>query len=557
VYDAVERDAPPLFAQLPQAPGRGGFGKYRFIGELGRGTTSVVNLAVVEPALGDAAPMVAVKELRTELREDAAMVAAFLEEGRLAARLDHPNLVRTFEVGRYGFRCFQAMEFIEGAPLSEVIKRARREGAPMPLAVLVRVLTEVLEALEHAHSLCDANGQPLGLVHRDVGLHSVMVTGEGVVKLLGFGGARPPAGRVPASEGKREDAYPAPECLYGLPVDRRADVFAVGVMLWQGILTRRAPETTWHTLSGPESVRADIDPKLFAIVERAMSSDPLARYPTARVMREELESYARASRLALPDLEAIAEFVSPLLETTRAQRAIAEAELLRFLPDSLAPTEASTPSTGPVTLPERGAAAVAGPAGLNPPAPTSSPLRRFALAAALGAIAGVGWVLAPSEKPAAPIGAAAPGELPARATAVAADPAGAIAPPGTAAGDPRQDIRTETLTAPPSEPRQVPDALTTPPPAPRPRAAGGKALAASGAAATTPADDAPDFDTLAAPAKAAASAKAATLPAAPSPQAPEAHDTPAVPKRSPGLSAIETPAAKPARDIIKQDPYLQ
>jgi hypothetical protein len=305
----MERDdsPPPV-----QRSGRGGgFGRYRFIAEIGRGGSAVVHLAVDQEP-GESGRLVAIKELRTELRDDDDAVATFLERARTAARLNHPSLVQTLEVGRFGFRCFHAMEYVDGPTLNEVVQRARRQGLPMPLPMLLRVLTEVLAALEYAHSLVDFDGTPLGLVHRDVGLHNVVVTYGGAVKILDFGTLKVHGGKTSAGEGHggREDAYPAPECLYGLPVDRRADVFAVGVMLWQGIVTTGAAQSKSHQLAGPDSARADIDPGLFAIVERAMTADPAGRYPTALAMRTELESHAKRARLALPDTRALAAFVA-------------------------------------------------------------------------------------------------------------------------------------------------------------------------------------------------------------------------------------------------------
>ena len=559
----VERDVSPPSVE---GPGRaGGFGKYDFVAELARGGSAVVHLAIDRDRSGSVR-LVAVKELRAELRDDADAVAAFMDGSRVAARLSHPNVVQTFDVGRYGFRCFHAMEYLDGPPLGEVVQRARRQGRPMPVPVLLRVLTDVLAGLEYAHSLADVDGKPLGLVHRDVGLHNVILPSGGVVKIVDFGGSRGRGGKSAAGDvrGPRQDAYPAPECLYGLPADRRADVFSVGVMLWQGILTSRSADSKFHTLAGPESVRADVDPKLFAIVERAMNADPSARYPTALAMRTELEGYAARSKLALPEPRVLAEFVVPLFAkkrpdvqalidthlhdphgrgngapSTRTLRRLAAPPATprsgatgsaRHAPDSLAPTE--TAAHNARSFAPESAQITAQPAVAEAPplaaAATGGEVGRFALAAACGALAAVASIVwssrsvppqAASESIAQPV--------PQPAVAVVAEE-----PPATPVAD-----------SPPPDVGEV-AAVDTERPARAPsRKASPTRVAAAVSAVTSPARSTP--------------APPAFAPSAPTPASrPVIADTPA-PVASAPLSAIDAPTVKPTRDIFKQDPYLQ
>jgi len=562
---AVDPDDSALLAR-PAGRG-GGFGRYHFIAELARGGTAVVHLAV-EQEQDDPRRVVAVKELRTELFDDDAAVTAFLDGSRIAARLDHPNLVQTFEVGRYGFRRFQAMEYVDGPHLSDIIQHARRQGGPMPLPMLLRVLTDVLAALHYAHALADVDGTPLGLVHRDLGFHNVMMTHGGVVKILDFGGARAPAGKATGSPpGRREDAYPAPECLYGLPVDLRADLFGVGVMLWQGIVMRRSANTKWHSLSGPDSIRADVDPKLFAIVERATNADPSARYPSALAMRDELESYAKRSSLALPDTPDLAAFVSPLFAKKREQQqAIIDAQLRTLhssgrgtpstaapprpattptaprvtanawsVPDSLAPTAAATPHAPPVAGPEI-ARVRSGSAAMDLPAAraqgTGGTVRRFAFAGVCGAMVGVAAVMLSSRDDPAP-------------------PSASMAPPPVrwvAAVAPEQPTAPEPSAADPEPAEQVATSRTVP------RATPGSARVAALAAKASPTPPRPTpVEAPAPPAPVEAPAPLTPVEARPASPATAPETTAA----STPLSAIDAPAVKPARDIIKRDPYLQ
>jgi serine/threonine protein kinase len=314
-------------------------GKYRLIAELARGGMGVVHLAVVQGVAGFTKLLV-VKELRKEFLDDDAFVSMFFEEARLAARLNHPNIVQTIEVGSEGSRRFLAMEYLEGQSLQRIIRRARRLGEPVSVGAQLRVLVEVLSALEYAHSLTGIDGAPLGLVHRDVSPHNVLVTYEGHIKLVDFGIAKT-LDAVHETRGgvlKGKTTYMAPEQAACEPVDRRADVFAVGLMLWEAVVGRRPWEGHGDVailrslLSGTvpqiEDARPDVDPDLAAIVRRATSVDVEARYPTALAMRDDLESYIAAHKIAPTTARELAALVSQLFADDRQSlQALIDAQL--------------------------------------------------------------------------------------------------------------------------------------------------------------------------------------------------------------------------------------
>ena len=303
-------------------------GKYRLIAELARGGMGVVHLAVVQGVAGFTKLLV-VKELRREFLHDEAFVSMFFEEARLAARLNHPNIVQTIEVGSEGNRRFLAMEYLEGQSLQRILRRARRVGEPLSVGAQLRVLVEVLSALEYAHSLTGLDGAPLGLVHRDVSPHNVQVTYEGHIKLVDFGIAKT-LDAVHETRGgvlKGKTTYMAPEQAACEPVDRRADIFAVGLMLWEAVVGRRPWEGQGDVailrslLSGTvprmEDARRDIDQDLAAIVRRATSVNVEARYPTALAMRDDLESYIAAHAIAPTTTRDLATLVSQLFADDR------------------------------------------------------------------------------------------------------------------------------------------------------------------------------------------------------------------------------------------------
>ena len=156
-----------------------GDGKYRRLAVIGHGGMADVHLAVARgPA--DFAKLVVLKELRPGLAQDPELRAMFQQEARVAARMAHPNVVHTYEVGSVEGRPFIAMEFLDGQPLQRICRRVRRDtGAGLPLALSLRVLQDLLAGLHHAHELCDYDGRPLGLVHRDVTPSNLLVGAAG------------------------------------------------------------------------------------------------------------------------------------------------------------------------------------------------------------------------------------------------------------------------------------------------------------------------------------------------------------------------------------------
>ncbi len=346
-------------------------GKYRLIAELARGGMGLVHLAVVQGVAGFTKLLV-VKELRREFLDDEAFVSMFFEEARLAARLNHPNIVQTIEVGSEGRRRFLAMEYLEGQSFQRILRRARRLGEPMPLGAQLRVLVEVLSALEYAHSLTALDGTPLGLVHRDVSPHNVLVTYEGHVKLVDFGIAKT-GDAINETRGgvlKGKTTYMAPEQAACEPVDRRADVFAVGLMLWEAAVGRRPWEGHGDVailrslFSGIipqlEDACSDVDQDLAAIVRRATSASVQGRYPTALAMRDDLESYMAAHESGPAGPRDLATLVSHLFADDR-QNLQAQIDAQLRLLDEVDPEPSS--GVSPSVLPSVPSLCVETPAG--------------------------------------------------------------------------------------------------------------------------------------------------------------------------------------------------
>jgi serine/threonine-protein kinase len=281
--------------------GANSLGKYRLIAELGHGGMAEVFLAVVRGPAGFN-KLVVIKQIRPQLAEDPEFLGMFLDEARLAARLSHPNVVQTNEVGQEGERYFIAMEYLEGQPLNRVIHRLQKNGG-LPLPMHIKILCDALAGLQHAHELTDYDGTALSVVHRDVTPHNIFVTYDGMVKVVDFGIAKALNSSSETRTGvlKGKVAYMAPEQARGERVDRRADLFSVGVMLWEAATGKRlwkgVPDITilQRLLSGevptPRSIKPDVPEKLEAIILKALSHQREDRYETAAELLFALEAY--------------------------------------------------------------------------------------------------------------------------------------------------------------------------------------------------------------------------------------------------------------------------
>lgn len=285
------------------ALGTSHFGKYRLIASLGQGGMANVYLAVV---LGPAGfnKLLVVKALREDvLGNSEEFVHMFLDEARLSARLNHPNIVQTYEIGQADGRYFIAMEYLEGQPMRVAQRRLGAVG--LPLEEELRIIAETARGLHYAHELKGLNGESLEVVHRDVSPQNVFLTYEGRVKLLDFGIAKALDAehltKVGVIKGKLD--YIAPEQIRGEKIDRRADVFSLGVMLWEAAAGQRfaggskvQDVTKLHrrlTAGEPKlrDVKPDLPDKLSFIIQRALALDPNERQPTAAVLADELDAF--------------------------------------------------------------------------------------------------------------------------------------------------------------------------------------------------------------------------------------------------------------------------
>ncbi len=310
----VERRlAPKPRASAPEAspvrvlPRR--LGRYQLFAHIGRGGMADIYLAQADTGFGDATRLVVIKEVLPRLAHSAEFAEMLVSEAKLAARLNHANVVKVEDLGRADGSLFIAMEYVEGIDLRELLRRCAKTKVALPVEFSLRVVIEALRGLSFAHRARDEGGRHLGIVHRDVSPSNVLLSFEGEVKLCDFGIARANALADELSEeaiaGKA--GYMSPEQARGEALDPRADVFAVGIILWELLAGRRLYKAgegerlldVARKAVVPELPSHDLprESELYAIVRRALQRDRDARYPTAAAMLHDLEEYESAARM--------------------------------------------------------------------------------------------------------------------------------------------------------------------------------------------------------------------------------------------------------------------
>lgn len=271
------------------------FGDYTVVQRLGAGAMAEVYLCQL-----DFDEQVVVRQLRPELLPDPTLVELFLDEARTAGRLEHPNIVALQEIAWSAGSPYVVMEYVRGPTLARII-RAIAGHKPRYYGELAQVMAAIARGLHHAHTLCGADGEALGLVHGEVSVRSIVVTDAGVPKLLDFGVARARA-QVAGGVSPASAAYLAPEQLAVAAVDHRADVFAMGACLYHattGVPPFAAGDDspTRRPLRRPGEMVADYPRELERIIQAAMEPDPERRLPSAEALADELERF-----IALPEI---------------------------------------------------------------------------------------------------------------------------------------------------------------------------------------------------------------------------------------------------------------
>ncbi len=267
-----------------------------------------------------------VKKILPHLATDPAFVEMFLNEARYAALLNHPNLVQIFELGEDTGNYFLVMEHVHGHSLRALLRRAQEDNTQIPLGVVARILADACEGLHHAHEAKDPRGQPMGLIHRDVSPDNLLVSYSGATKVVDFGIARAANAISSTRPGtfKGKLSYMSPEQFMSKPIDRRADIYALGIVLYE-LVTGSVPfrhqndaELIHSVLYDPKnpmgSLRANVPPELEQIVARAMARELTQRYPDARSLGHDLAVFAQHEKITHNNVAVYLEALLPAAE---------------------------------------------------------------------------------------------------------------------------------------------------------------------------------------------------------------------------------------------------
>ena len=294
---------------------------------------------------------VAIKRILPHLTDNAEFVEMFIDEGKLAAQLTHPNIAHIYDLGKIGSDYYIAMEYVEGKDLRSTLNLARKKGTPVPMGLALLIAARLASALDYAHRKRDFDGREMGLVHRDVSPQNILLTSEGDIKLVDFGIAKAVSKasqtQMGALKGKLQ--YMSPEQAWGRPVDGRSDIFSLGAVLFELLTGERlfAGDSEISVLEAvregkiraPREVNPAVPPEVDAIVMRALRVEPEDRYATAGELQQRLEA-ALYSLRPTPGHSDLAAYLGRLLESEPG----AAAGGVEAAPAAVEPRESSAPT---------------------------------------------------------------------------------------------------------------------------------------------------------------------------------------------------------------------
>jgi len=405
--------------------GRQRVDRYELVGEIASGGMATVYLARLT-GVGGFQRFVAIKRLHPHLATEKEFVEMFLDEARIAARIHHPNVVPILEVGASAVGYYLVMEYIEGDTLARLLARAATRGKRLPVGIALRIALDMLSGLHAAHELRDDAGEAVQLVHRDVSPQNVLVGVDGISRITDFGVARA-ASRLTATrvgQLKGKIAYMAPEQAAGEEaIDRRADVFAAGIVVWEELAAKRLfkAENEAATLSRVmtevitplTTIVPSLSTVLSNVVLRALERSPDQRFASCAQFADALEAAATGNESIATPRE-LAAYVSEVMgDEVLAQREAVRAWIARSEPSQIG---ADKPSHSPSTSVSAAAMSLPGLDATQAPTQNTapkgrSPARLFALVTLLLLLVGAGsFVFARQTSPnnRAPAAGAAP-----------------------------------------------------------------------------------------------------------------------------------------------------
>jgi serine/threonine-protein kinase len=351
-------------APAPSRPTR--LGQWEVIAKIAGGGMSAVYLGRRTEPAPDIPNVVALKIVRHDVAHDDRLLQMFLDEGKLIARLVHPNIVRTLEVGADADHDFIAMELMLGKNFAAIHDALVQRGVRLNCIIAAWVAARVAEALHYAHELKDEHGKPLALVHRDVNPANVFATFDGQVKLFDFGLAKSTSGDRSGKQllaGKL--SYLSPEQIMQMPLDRRSDVFSLGTTLWELLTSKRLfrrdtdSETVRAVQLGPipdpRTIASELPEELARIAKTALERNRAHRYPSTAALAKELDAFVLSRTSAEDVRERLAQLVDTLFPDEQKRQsgwlkpAITISRSMRAVNPDAGPITARPPVVAPVS----------------------------------------------------------------------------------------------------------------------------------------------------------------------------------------------------------------
>ena len=453
---------------MPPGKGPSGrtIGRYVLYDEIASGGMASVHLGRLIGSVGFSRT-VAIKRLHPHFAKDRQFVDMFLDEAHLASRIRHPNVIATLDVVSTDSELFLVMDYVEGESLARLAGAARERAERVDPAIAVSVVVDVLYGLEAAHEATNERGEPLDIVHRDVSPQNILVGADGIARVVDFGVAKAASRIQTTRDGaiKGKLAYMSPEQMRRQPVDRRTDVFAASIILWETLAGARlfsaddpggmVAQVLEAAVEPPSRRAGDLPHGLDAIVLRGLAHEPSARFQTAREMATALEAaLAPASRTKVADW--VARNAGEALGARAERIAAIESGAERPHPVPLERSEAETAvltGDGAGVSPPHGSAPpalrspVAGTSIVTTaPAPRSATRSAVVVVALAAAVAGGAWWLAGrralGDAPTSTASATAPASAPAHPTPLLSSPPAVEPAPEQASPAPTADPAT-------------------------------------------------------------------------------------------------------------------
>lgn len=339
-------------------------GRYELLDTIASGGMATVHLGRAVGA-GGFERLVAIKTMHPHLSSEPDFVAMFLDEARLAARIRHPNVVGTIDIQQDELGLLLVMDYVEGPSVAQIIRAQNKQKTLLPLEITLRIMMDVLAGLHAAHELCGSSGEPLNVVHRDVSPQNVLVGVDGIARIMDFGVARAESriASTRSGDAKGKLIYMAPEQAAQKELDRRADVYAAGLVFWELLVGRRLIRgendlVIMHQIfnaqhPSPHEAIPAVPREISDVVMQAIAREPGDRFPTTAAFADAIDRAARTANVPIASTKTVAEFVRALNlhkspnEVISASRSLPPPASIRTTPSAAADGVSAPNSVAP------------------------------------------------------------------------------------------------------------------------------------------------------------------------------------------------------------------